>query len=122
MLRQPLLVIFTRSIIDMPIQSGGLRLDIHIQVDGAVFSADIVARTAHRYTGECFVEVHAAPRTINVNLRAFPGRPLPPDIEGRFRNDLLDDRLRASVEAQTSELHGVLARAALHESLRPNVP
>lgn len=108
--------------IDTPIQSGGLRLDIHIKVDGAIFSADIVARTAHRYTGECSVEVRAAPGTIDVKLRALPSRSLPPDIEGRFRNDLLDDRLRASVEAQTSELHAVLARAALHESLRPNVP
>lgn len=86
-------------------------MDIQISIDAELFSADVVMRTSHRYTGECAVDVRQDAGSYVVSLRPLLGRDLPPDIEGRFRNDLLDDRLRARIEVQTRTLHDVLARA-----------
>lgn len=101
---------------------GDLRLDIQISIDPDLFSADVVTRTSHRYTGEFAVDVRRDSTRYVVVLRPLLGRTLPPDIEGRFRNDLLDDRLRERIQVQTQTLHDVLARAALNESLRLAVP
>jgi len=89
---------------------------IEIVLDGGLFSVDVIACTAHRYTGDYFVEtvsttsdvlVRLTPKTDNVNSHL---------LAERFRNDALDERLRERVRAETNELHTTLARAALKQA------
>lgn len=83
---------------------------------GDVFSIDVVARTAHRYTGDYFVEINSEAAGIQVRLIPIRGDVQIDDIERRFRNDLLDDLLRERVRSQTAELHVVLTQAALRQA------
>ena len=83
---------------------------------GDVFTRDVVARTAHRYTGDFFVEINAEAAGIQVRLVPKKGGVSIDDIERHFRNDLLDDLLRERVRTQTAELHVVLAQAALRQA------
>lgn len=94
-----------------PIAGGG-SVKLSVRVDPEVFSIDVVARTAHRYSGEYFVRVDAAGAELHVTLTPRRSEAIPTDLEARFRTDLLDDRLRAHVEAQTGELKALLTRAA----------
>ena len=83
---------------------------------GNMFPADVVARTAHRYTGDFFVEINAEPYGIQVRLTPQREDVQVDGTEQRFRNDLLDDLLREKVRVQTAELHAVLAQAALRQA------
>lgn len=79
----------------------------------AVFSVDVVARTAHRYSGEYFVRLDAVAHGVRVTLS--PRRAdltAPARLEDQFRTDLLDDRLRERIEQQTLEIKTALTRAA----------
>lgn len=88
---------------------------IEIVLDGDLFSVDVVARTAHRYTGDYFVEivsttpvmVRLKPKTDNINFHL---------LAERFRNDALDELLRERIRLETSELHTALVRAALTQA------
>jgi len=83
---------------------------------GDIFSRDVIARTAHRYTGDFFVEINAEAAGIQVRLMPKRGDVPIDGIEQHFRNDLLDDLLRERVRVQTAELHTVLAQAALRQA------
>lgn|GEM_PF-938365 len=78
-----------------------------------LFSQDVVARTAHRYTADFFVDVTVRGDSIVVCLTPKTSSMDCQDIEGRFRNDALDDRLRAEVVKQTRDIHAALVQAAL---------
>lgn len=83
---------------------------------GEVFPIEVVARTAHRYTDNYFVEINDDAGAIRVDLIPRT-EDVPTDgVEHRFRNDLLDDLLREKVRVQTAELHAVLAEAALRQA------
>jgi len=86
---------------------------IEIVLDDGLFSVDVIARTAHRYTGDYFVEtlstssgalIRLAPKTDSISSHL---------LAERFRNDALDERLRERIRAETGELHTTLVRAAL---------
>lgn len=81
-----------------------------------LFSADVVARTAHRYTSRFFVElarsddghmVMLKPKCDDVDLTS---------IEDQFRNDALDEQLRERIREETSELQVALVQAALRRA------
>ena len=96
--------------------SGGAMATVDVYLDGAIFSLEVVARTAHRYTSEYFVEVGSSSPGPLVRLT-----PKAPDTDTtqlteRFRNDALDERLRERVRIETSELQTVLVRAALQQA------
>lgn len=85
-------------------------------MDAGLFSADVVARTAHRYTDCFFVEltrsdyahtIALTPKNDDVDLSG---------IDGRFRNDALDERLRERITAETMDLHVSLVQAALRQA------
>ncbi|WP_162312955.1 hypothetical protein [Pseudoxanthomonas yeongjuensis] len=83
---------------------------------GEVFPIEVVARTAHRYTGDFFVKIKDDTSGIHVDLMPRT-EDVPTDgVERRFHNDLLDDLLRDKVRTQTAELHTVLAEAALRQA------
>lgn len=87
---------------------------IEIVLDGGLFSADVIARTAHRYTSDYFVEILSAPLGMLVRLTPKTDSTSPHLLAERFRNDVLDERLRERIRAETADLHTALVRAALH--------
>lgn len=87
-----------------------------IWLDRRVFSDEVVARTAHRYTRSFSTRIHSTVDQIGVELTPRGGFEPPPDLEARFHDDALDERLRASVREETQALHAELIRAALREA------
>lgn len=87
-----------------------------VHLDGELFSADVVARTAHRYTNDYFVEVRPDAQGYSVLLT--PQSPGAEDtiLPQRFRNDALDERLRERVRNETHDLQNTLIQAALREA------
>ncbi|MCD9032577.1 hypothetical protein LDO32_12660 [Luteimonas sp. Y-2-2-4F] len=88
-----------------------------IWFDRRLFGDEVIARTAHRYTDFFHVAVHSTVDEIGVMLTPHEGVERPADVEARFRDDALDERLRQAVHEETRELHAALIRAALLESL-----
>ncbi|MCI1137061.1 hypothetical protein MOQ14_00555 [Stenotrophomonas maltophilia] len=90
-------------------------------IDRALYSDDVAARAAHRYTGELGVEVRSQGANLIVGFWSLDGSKLPEDLWARFSRDLLDERLRAAVRAETSRLQQELLRAALNQA-QPVMP
>lgn len=87
-----------------------------IDVDVGVFSPDIITRTAHRYTGEFFVEFALSPPPGRVALTPKHADADTSLLALRFGNDLLDERLRAQIREETADLQTTLVKAALREA------
>lgn len=92
---------------------------IEIVLNGGLFSVDVIARTAHRYTGDYFVETVSTTSDVLVRLTPKTDSLSFHLLAERFRNDALDERLRERVRTETSELHTALVRAALHQAAPP---
>lgn len=91
--------------------------DFTIWFNRSIFSEDVIARTAHRYTNFFHITVHGTASEIGVVLVPHEGVELPVNLEARFKDDALDERLRQIVREETKDLHAELIRAALRESL-----
>lgn len=93
--------------------------EIDIFVDGSLYSADVIARAAHRLTATSAVELSAAEGGFL--LRVVPQSVVvdPAAIRSIFMTDLLDERLRERVAEQTRSLHEALVEAALRETRKP---
>ncbi|MEI2453141.1 hypothetical protein [Lysobacter firmicutimachus] len=89
---------------------------IWIDVDVGMFPPDVIARAAHSYTGEFFVEMALLPPPSHV---VFTPKHADANVELlalRFGNDLLDERLRAQIREETADLQAALVQAALREA------
>ncbi|MGH8036727.1 MAG: hypothetical protein ACREPD_03210 [Stenotrophomonas sp.] len=91
----------------------------HYTVDRRLYSDEVVARAAHRHTGEMNVTLEIQDGSLVVIFSAKEREALPSDITERFSRDLLDERLRASVRAETAGLQEELIRAALLQARPP---
>jgi His-Xaa-Ser system protein HxsD len=89
---------------------------IEIVLDGGLFSVDVVACTAHRYTSDYFVETVSTTSDVFVRLTPKADNVSSHLLAERFRNDALDERLRERIRAETGELHTTLVRAALQQA------
>lgn len=89
---------------------------IRFLMDAGLFSVDVLARTAHRYTDHFFVDLICSDSGHTVTLTSKREDVGTINIEGRFRNDALDERLRERIRAETSDLHVSLAQAALRQT------
>ena len=96
--------------------SGGRMAPVRFLMDASLFPADVLARTAHRYTGDFFVDLACSDNGHTVALTPKHQDVGITDIEGRFRNDALDERLRERIRAETTDLHVSLAQAALRQA------
>ncbi|MBH1445854.1 hypothetical protein I5T78_16535 [Stenotrophomonas maltophilia] len=85
-------------------------------IDRELYSDDVAARAAHRCTGEFGVEMRSQGANLTVSFWSLDGSDLPEDLWTRFSRDLLDERLRATVRAETSGLQQELLRAALNQA------
>lgn len=90
--------------------------DFTIWLDRRLFNEEVITRTAHRYTNFFHVKLHPNGDEIGVVLTAREGVDRPADLEARFRDDALDERLRESVRQETQDVHAELIRAALREA------
>lgn len=95
-------------------------MSIHVEfvLEETLFSADVVARTAQRFTAEYFVDVSRGPNSFLVRLK-LPDSTDAEDLVERFKNEALDERLREHVRAETRELHNALVRAAMRGATAP---
>ncbi|ASE52697.1 TPA: hypothetical protein UOC34_000796 [Stenotrophomonas maltophilia] len=85
-------------------------------IDRALYSDDVTARAAHRYGGELGVELRSQGANLIVIFWSLNGSQLPEDLWARFSRDLLDERLRAAVRAETNGLKLELLQAALNQA------
>ncbi len=92
---------------------------IEIRLDRALFSAEAVARTAHRYTDTFFAHVREDGAAWVVVLSARAEGSATDRVREQFETDALDECLRECVRAQTQSLHDMLVAAALREALSP---
>lgn len=90
---------------------------IRLSMDARFFSAEVIARTAHRYTDHFFVELTSSDDAHIVILTPKHDDIDSTGIEGRFRNDALDERLRERIKAETADLHVSLVQAALGRAI-----
>lgn len=76
----------------------------------------VVQRTAHRFAGRYSLAVESADdRSV---VRLFRHVDDPGELEREFRAALLDDALRARIEAETAPLRHLIVEAALRSALR----
>ncbi|MCQ4163845.1 hypothetical protein [Tahibacter harae] len=76
----------------------------------------VVQRTAHRFAGRCSLSVETADDRSVVRLVGVIDDP--ERLEREFRAALLDDVLRARIEAETAPLRQLIVEAALRSALR----
>lgn len=89
---------------------------IRVGIDTAWFDDDMIARAMHRYTGEFFANVVRSDTGVEVTLTPMRADVDTAHLARRFANDLLDERLRAKICAETSVLHATLVRTALRDA------
>lgn len=82
-------------------------------VDRRLYSDEVVARAAHRYTAQINTALEIHGESLAVIFWVAEGQSLPSGLTEQFSRDLLDERLRASVRAETAGLQQELIRAAL---------
>ena len=75
-----------------------------------------IQRTAHRFTARFTVSVEAGNARSIVRMAGSIDRP--DVLEREFRAALLDDALRAQVDADTAALRRLIIEAALRSALR----
>lgn len=90
---------------------------IELELDAQFFDADVIARTAYRYSGDFYVSVRTAAPSHVVTLKPRTPDVDTADLAARFQTDACDDRLRAQVALQTGDLQRQLMRAALESAL-----
>ncbi len=94
------------------------------RIDLAVYGLEAVLKSAYRFTGRCYLHLQqAGPASVEVRMRP-KRREDDPDLAVReFLNDLLDQRLRSLIAAETAgERNLILAHALSRTNLvRPDL-
>ena len=89
--------------------------DVHIAIPHRDAAHAVVQRTAHRFSGRCTVAVADAGDRSCVRFNG--AGETPEQLEREFRALLLDDLLRARIEAETAPLRQLIVEAALRSAL-----
>ena len=84
-----------------------------------LFKFDQVVAAAHRYSGDYFISVKRTADGLSVCFQPKCVRTTTEGIERSFRNDLLDEALRASVAIRTKDIQQALVEAALSQAIAP---
>lgn len=94
-----------------------------IRLDCGLYGEEVIARTAHRYSGQFGVFLRREGAETLVVLTPLDGTEPPSGLEARFVNDALDERLRELVRNETRGIHEELIKAALREATptRPGI-
>lgn len=95
---------------------------IEVPIDGRLFDDDTIARAVHRHTGDWSVRLARDGDTVRASFTPLRAEADAAGLAARFDNDLLDERLRAQVRAETSGLHAALLEAALRQAAPATKP
>lgn len=93
-----------------------------VQVDLEVYSMEAVLKSAYRFTAKCFVDLRKLDeRIVEVSIRPKNSEDSADKIIPEFLNDLIDQRLRTIVAAETAITRDLIMAHALSRSgfLRP---
>lgn len=90
--------------------------EISFAIQHCEVTHSVVQRTAHRFTDRYSLSVEAAADRSVVRLVGLVDDP--ERLEREFRATLLDDALRARIEAETAPLRHLIVEAALRSALR----
>jgi len=93
---------------------------IEIHLDGELFSADVIARTAHRCTNDYFAEVTPEARGYLVRLTPQSTGAADTLLPHRFWNNALGERLHERVCSETGIHQTTLILAAMRDA-RPRL-
>jgi His-Xaa-Ser system protein HxsD len=73
------------------------------QIDLSVYSLEAVLKSAYRFTGRCYVHLqHGNINTVEVRMRPKRKEDDPDLAVRNFLNDLLDQRMRGLIAAETA--------------------
>lgn len=103
-----------------PIETDGR--DRLTRVDVGVYSLEAVLKSAYRFTGRCFIHIaHADDNALLVRMRPKDPNENPDSSLRDFLNDLLDQRLRSIIEAETAQTRDLIMAHALSKTplIRP---
>jgi len=92
------------------------------RIDLNVYGLEAVLKSAYRFTGKCFIHLqHAAENGVEIRLRPKLADEDPDAAIREFFNDLLDQRLRSIVAAETAEVRNLVMAHALSQTsfIRP---
>ncbi len=90
--------------------------DLSFAIQHCEAAHSVVQRTAHRFSGRYSLSVEAGDGWSVVRLIGLVDDP--ERLEREFHAALLDDVLRARVEAETAPLRQLIVEAALRSALR----
>lgn len=100
------------------------RRDRLTKIDLTIYGLDAVLKSAYRFTGRCFIHLqHADEHTVEVRMRPKQATE-DTDIPIReFLNDLIDQRLRGIVAAETTDVRNLIMAHALSRTgfIRPDL-
>ena len=93
-------------------------------VDLSTYSRQAIVKAAYRFSGKCFVRVEDVnPQQVKVILLPKTESSDPDLLVGDFLNELLDQRLREIVAAETLETRNLILAHALSKTnlIRPDL-
>src|SRR5262245_12082317 len=94
------------------------------RVDLSVYGLEAIQKSAYRFTGRCYIQLQPGEANI-MEVRLRPKQPGddPDAMLGEFLNDLLDQRLRSVIAAETTEVRNLILAHALSRAnfVRPDL-
>jgi His-Xaa-Ser system protein HxsD len=94
--------------------SGGNSTGVMLTVDLETYGMGPLLRTAHQFTGRCFVQLqNRQGHLITVALHSMNGQVSRNQLEGEFMNALLDHTLRERIARETEGVRNLILAHAL---------
>lgn len=94
------------------------------QIDLSIYTVDAVLKSAYRFTGRCYIVLQRlGPETMSVRLRTKQETDDADAAIGDFFNDLVDQRLRSVIAAETTATRNLVLGHALSRTqfIRPDL-
>jgi His-Xaa-Ser system protein HxsD len=91
------------------------RRQVALQIDLALYSVDAVMRTAYKFTDRCYLFLSRAGGSL---IAAIVPKRKDADLEdllGQFSNELIDQRLRESLDQQFGQVRTLIVAQAFAE-------
>ena len=91
---------------------------IAVEVDLSIYSLEAIVRAAYKFTDRCYVFLSRDPNQPGAVITVLTPKDQTTDLEavvGDFSNELVDQRLRASLEAQFGQVRTLIVAQAFSE-------
>jgi His-Xaa-Ser system protein HxsD len=90
---------------------------VALAIDTTIYSLDVILRAAYKFTGDSFVFLSRKDNSAQQILAVFVAKDgsAAPELIGRFSNELLDQRLRESLDKQFGPLRTLIVAEAFAE-------